>query len=99
MRGGPAKLDRLQSSHVVRHVQPGKGIGYDLQQRFDACVALAVSHLLDSGQQAALFRHARSHRLERGVGFRIEHAFGGFERAPFVAGESRVLCAVLKPVG
>lgn len=34
-----------------------KALGYDLQQRFDVCVSLAVLHLLDPAQRSAICVH------------------------------------------
>lgn len=44
-----------------------KPLGFDLQQRFDVCVSLAVLHLLDTAQRAALFEYARRQLSDKGV--------------------------------
>jgi SAM-dependent methyltransferase len=44
-----------------------KPLGFDLQQRFELCLSLAVMHLLDPAQREALFACARQHLRDTGV--------------------------------
>ena len=44
-----------------------RAIGFDLQQGFDACLSLAVLHLLDATTRRALFRYAAAHLQEGGT--------------------------------
>ena len=64
-----AMLARLgQRKDLQRTLTPlPKPLGFDLQQRFDVCLALAVLHLLDPAQRAALFAYAHALLVDAGV--------------------------------
>jgi SAM-dependent methyltransferase len=68
-----AMLVRLSSRADLRaNVTPvPKPLGFELGARFEACLSLAVLHLLDAPEQAALFRFAASH-LRPGGRFLVE---------------------------
>jgi len=43
-----------------------KPLGFDLGVRFDACLALAVLHLLDPPARAQMFQYAATHLRDGG---------------------------------
>jgi SAM-dependent methyltransferase len=63
-----ALLVRLASHKALQQsfTPVPKPLGFPLHQKFDACLALAVMHLLDAPDRALLYRYAAAHLQEGG---------------------------------